>query len=268
MMIGLNEYFDCPTCGKTVSRIGLISGNTVGERLYSDGQLILPMFPEEPAITRCLRCSTLFWITEEIKSDNQEQRRADDIKFLTIYEYLTALKNGTCKLAGQVLFIRKRIWWAFNDRIRKRKTRWFSRKEIDKNTRLFRSAKEKEIWTENVHQLLAMFASDNLEQRLWMANINSMVQTFASDNANRETGAEDPPGWFPFWNSNSLDPRIWMVEIYRNLGEFQKCREILATLSGKNLNWIKALFEKEIEKKNRFVFQLDEQQLHPPGIVI
>lgn len=47
-----------------------------------------------------------------------------------------------------------------------------------------------------------------------------------------------------------------ITELYRNLGEFEKCKNILTTITNTECSWMINLFENEIAKENKKVFQL------------
>lgn len=57
-------------------------------------------------------------------------------------------------------------------------------------------------------------------------------------------------------NKNDWDERIVIAEIYRNLGDFIKCIEILSAIKNKRLAWIKLRLLKECQNSNKLVVRL------------
>jgi len=53
------------------------------------------------------------------------------------------------------------------------------------------------------------------------------------------------------------DQRIIMAELYRNLGHFDRCLELLDDIDAPELSRLKEAFKKECEKKNQAVFELN-----------
>ena len=124
---GPNYIYKCPNCGNLLTNESLMSGNTFGAKIFSDGKRVAPMLPEFPDLTKCRKCNTIFWLSklEEVgtyqwgykKSPNWE--KADKAKFLNIKDYFKALNDGIAENREEELYIRNRIWWAYNDRTRK-----------------------------------------------------------------------------------------------------------------------------------------------------
>jgi uncharacterized C2H2 Zn-finger protein len=201
--------YKCPKCGKLLRNRSLMSGNTFGAMLYSDGKQVAPMLPQFPDLTKCSKCDAIFWLSD-LKSigemawneekNNPKWKDAEYVEFLDIPDLLRALKqyeNDEC--AGG---IRRYIWLKFNDRIRD-----------GKNKELFDNEDEKRIWKENCKELIKILSGED-------------------DNV-----------------------RITKAELYRSLGEFDQCMNVLSQVSEK-FNWLKSQYEKECERKNSLVFKL------------
>ena len=168
------------------------------------------MLPEFPSISKCPKCKTIFWldkareIGERDPWDSNEDLQWKDVKranFLTIQEYHTSIENKIFKSKDEELFLRFRLWWSFNDRVRKGKP-------------LFKNEHEESIWLGNVHGLMKLFDAENIEHQIMTA------------------------------------------ELYRNMGEFKKCKELLSTISDPKVNWLKKAFISECTKGNKMVFEL------------
>jgi len=205
MILGDNQYYKCPKCGSLISTISLLSGNTFGSIIFSDGFRIAHMLPDIPRFSRCFKCGTLFWLDEESRVEfvaDKDYREA--VGTLELEEYLVALEMGNYKTEEDEIYLRIRLWWAFNDRVRAGKP-------------LFSSESDKADWQQNLEKLLKLL------------------------------------------DSGYNEDIIMMVEIYRNLGDFKKSRDLLASLQNDTVYNFKELvkkFEKEIIKKNTLVFKL------------
>lgn len=163
MILGNNKYYECPNCSNILAKGSLISGNTFGAQLFSDGKQIAPMLPEFPSITKCPKCSSIFWLKDEI--EDKEFENFDDATFLNIFEYYAVLEHENYNSPDEELFIRERIWWLFNDRVRSGKD-------------LFISEAEKTIWKENIDRLILMLEYEDLNQRIMIAELNRNLGNF------------------------------------------------------------------------------------------
>ena len=64
MIPGPEYIYKCPNCGNLLSRGSLMSGNTFGAKLFSDGKRITPMLPEFPNLTKCKKCNRFIWVNK------------------------------------------------------------------------------------------------------------------------------------------------------------------------------------------------------------
>ncbi|MBN1210353.1 MAG: hypothetical protein JXB05_36205 [Myxococcaceae bacterium] len=62
MIQGPDEIIACPHCGALHRRRTVLSGNTFGAEVWTDGWSWAPMLPQPPLISRCTRCSRFFWV--------------------------------------------------------------------------------------------------------------------------------------------------------------------------------------------------------------
>lgn len=102
------------------------SGNTFGARVWTDGRMVAPMWPDEPEVTRCDACGGFFWVHRAPKVAEIEWGTrlpqwdgTPYVRFLTPREYLEALTSpGACSGAEDERRLRWLLWWADNDRYR------------------------------------------------------------------------------------------------------------------------------------------------------
>lgn len=92
MIPGAYLVYGCPKCGRKVMNRSLISGNTCGATLFSDGTRVAPMLPEYPREAKCKGCGTFFDFSKEnfiktVDFFNPIKGNYDHAVFLTMEEY-------------------------------------------------------------------------------------------------------------------------------------------------------------------------------------
>lgn len=218
MIPGPIYIHQCPYCIKLISRYSLLSGNSNGVKVYSDGKSIKPMAPEFPIITKCANCKNIFWIKDakpigsydyedNIFGDSFEEntknewKEAESASTLSVYDLISVLGTEITKTKDLEIYIRERIWLGFNDRVRDNKI-------------LFTSEKDKILYTENIKN------------------------------------------YIPLLDSNNINDIFKIAELYRNIGNYKKCKELLNEIKDDDVNWIKEYFLKKCEIENSNVFEI------------
>ena len=166
--------------------------------------------PSLPVLSKCTHCDTIFWLAdiEQIGSysfgdkNNEEWEAAESAIFLDIDDLFRALTlDDVVAEKDDELFIRKSIWWAYNDRVRN-------------GEKLHESLEDEIKWRENINQLMNLFDSD-------------------------------------------VDyDKIFIAELYRNIGNFEECIRIIDSISSADLGWVNEAIKKECQNRNTQVFQL------------
>ena len=215
MMPGPDLLYQCPDCSNYLYNKSLMSGNTMGARLFSDGKMYAPMLPEYPTFTKCKKCNNFLWLNRMTelgqiglggsKEMNEFVRRLpqfpDKAEFPSIAEYFEALDRKVYDNRQDEIFIRMRIWWAFNDRGRG-------------GGDLFREEDDEIKYLDNIASLINLIDGENLDQKVSLA------------------------------------------ELYRNIGDFSMCTEIIEGIEDAEMSWLKIAFLTECERKNKLVFRL------------
>ena len=203
MILRPDSIYKCPNCGSLFKRGSLISGNTFGAKLYSDGKTDAPMLPEFPVLTICRKCNTLLDIRAlkeiekaEIHSQHIEYKYIPNANFLEMNDLYRALE----KFPEYELDIRLDIWWKWN-------------------------------------------RSTILEEKQYEDNCRALLKLLDPKDENQ---------------------KIMMAELWRNLGEFNKCMELINSLPvhnnrNGNSNWneLKWIFERECKRENKHIFRID-----------
>ena len=216
MLPGPDYVYKCPKCSNLIKRGSLMSGNTFGAKLFSDGKQVAPMLPEFPNLTKCKKCDTIFWLNDlkEIgtcdawdKECPPEWKKANRAKFLDVTDLFRCLEMETVKYNNEEeKDVRLQIWWTFNDLLRKKKLKFF-------------------------YKILMNYHSNN---SLWKYNCKRLIELLDKTDVNQ---------------------KIMTAELYRNLGEFDECMKLINSLD-KNLDWVTEKFKIECENKNKLLVQI------------
>lgn len=171
MLPGPELVYKCPNCDNLIKNGSLMSGNTIGALIFSDGKRIAPMLPEFPDLTICKKCDHIFWLSKlkEIGSfnwgQNFQEQNVDDAEFLTIDEYFRALELGVPDNIEEEIFIRQRILWTFNDRVRD-------------GEKLFNSENDNAKWKSNIDRLITILDKDEIDNKIMIAELNRALGNF------------------------------------------------------------------------------------------
>ena len=173
MLPGPDIIYECPTCKSHISRGSIMSGNTFGATFYSDGSRYAPMLPEFPQITKCTKCNTIFWIEDAQQVgkrawgmfNREDYPTAVKAGFLNIDEYFEALENGLWRSKDDEFYIRQRILWKFNNRVKSGQP-------------LFNDEQEKKLWRDNINLLLLLIDYENTNQKILAAELNRNLGNF------------------------------------------------------------------------------------------
>ena len=216
MILGPTFIYQCPSCSNLFSVPTLLSGNSNGVKLYSDGKSIKPMAPEFPIITKCTNCKNIFWIKyakqigsyeDRLFGDSDEDdtinkwKEIEQASTLSVYDLIETLGTEITKTKDLKFYIRERIWWGFNDRVRNKKN-------------LFTSEKDKILYTENIKKYISLL------------------------------------------DSNNINDIFTLAELYRNIGNYKKCKELLNEIKDDDVNWVKDYFIKKCELEDSNVFEI------------
>ena len=130
MQPGPDQVIACPKCNGLARYMPLISGNTFGARVWTDGKQVAPMLPRPPAVVKCCHCAEYYWLAdaEEIGTVDRWQgegqqinpawAEAPEVEEPAEEEYYQALEEGLATNAEQERYLRVLAWWRGNDSFR------------------------------------------------------------------------------------------------------------------------------------------------------
>ena len=114
----------CPKCSAEIVQNAIMSGNTFGARMWTDGKMEAPMLPDYPLLVKCPDCKALLWIAEAKEigrggffDGNPGWSNAKQPELLSESDLLRALMAGQLP-AEKDLYLRYRYWWTINDAYR------------------------------------------------------------------------------------------------------------------------------------------------------
>jgi hypothetical protein len=191
MRPGPDIIIACPACGALAKVFSLMSGNTFGASIWTDGKMEAPMLPRPPAITRCPSCDTIYWVadakevgkyatweTKKVQVDPAWEN-APKIRELTENEYYEALDSGLATTAEREKQLRVFTWWRSNDRYRK-------------DAALYDYSPDARC-KQNMSRLFDLLQPDNVNERIMKAELARELGNFEdstnllSDASNDET---------------------------------------------------------------------------------
>lgn len=165
MKFGPIQIFQCPSCKVVIQSPSLVSGNTLGAKRYSDNKFEAPRLPDIPNLIRC-ECKNFIWLLRSRPIDEYEWgeeisiewSNASFAKRLSLFEYLEFL-DLTQNLKDQdELYVRMKVLWIFNDRVRENKPH-------------FNTNEEELAWNWNIVRLLELLDWNKSESRLFAAEL-------------------------------------------------------------------------------------------------
>src|ERR1044072_246587 len=130
MILGPDQIGASPRCGALAKHTTLVSGNTLGSRVWTDGKRISPMLPRPPVVVKCHQCAECFWLDQAEKVGTVERRvkegrivdpawtAAPVVQEPTEEEYYQALQKGLAADARHERSLRVSAWWRSNDSCR------------------------------------------------------------------------------------------------------------------------------------------------------
>jgi len=127
---GPDQIIACPHCGGLAKHITLVSGNTTGVRVWTDGKQIAPMLPQPPPVVRCAHCAGHYWLGDAEQIGMAYLWRSGthpgDPAWAAAPEaaepdeagYEAALAGGLAEDTVQERNLRILAWWRHNDTLR------------------------------------------------------------------------------------------------------------------------------------------------------
>ena len=158
--------YKCPQCGELSGSYQLISTNTLGARIYSDGYTSGVMYEESPVITKCIKCNKIYWLDKNIIGEynmyltkNTEWQKAPDPEELESDDLITALNDKIYSNKEEELYLRYQLWVYLN------------REELNKDKQAF--------YESNCKELIKLYNMEDIDEKLRIAELYRNIGNFA-----------------------------------------------------------------------------------------
>lgn len=116
MIPGNELILKCPYCQAKKTVMSLISGNSGETIKWSDGYIIMPMYPRNSEIQQCDKCGKYFWLNDQNKCGHTSSMSLTP-SLLTLsqwYDVLDQIQNEKLLNKEIELLIRLHILWCYN----------------------------------------------------------------------------------------------------------------------------------------------------------
>ncbi len=118
-----------PGCANSVKFDTIASGNTFGATFWTDGKREAPMLPDDPWLKISPSEGVMFWADEceeigreDFSGSSAEHPEWADLDYAVEpgeANYISALKMPLANTQEKETYIRMRLWWVGNDKIRR-----------------------------------------------------------------------------------------------------------------------------------------------------
>lgn len=157
MLPGPDYIIACPYCETYARKQSLMSANTFGAEIWSDGFMIAMMFPDLPLVVRCSKCQNFYdtsksQIIKEIYLGDEDDVFSG-IEYVEHPEpggYAEALQTEIANNPEMEFYLRKRHLWEMNHFFRKKRE---SGENPDWN---------REAYDQNLNRLLHLCADEDI----------------------------------------------------------------------------------------------------------
>ena len=161
MLPGPNIVIACPLCGALAKYGTLLSGNTFGARIWSDGKQVAPMLPERPQFVQCHTCHEVYALSDAkelgevplgTNAANPEWDSAPFVAEPDEASYYNAIAKSDANDADRHRNLRHLAWWRHNDPFR------------GDQGDVSPAVSEDPPWRENAESLLALLGDELNDQ--------------------------------------------------------------------------------------------------------
>ncbi len=108
----------CPYCGQQKQVLQLMSGNTIGARLWSDGNQEAPMLPRVSPVQRCPKCGKFYWMHKQELISGSKVNWTADVGTLSFDEWTQASQQfqqeGMNLSRNEQMTLCQNAIWAYN----------------------------------------------------------------------------------------------------------------------------------------------------------
>lgn len=178
MLTGNDIVIACPKCKFLAKYATILSGNTFGSTLWTDGKVDAPMLPEPPSVVECQHCKAVFWLKDALKVGEikfQTKRDSTDYKWKFCKYVKEPDKEGYFRAIEQKLAKNKKdkktlrilTWWRCNDPYR----------DFEKNNKI--STVELDARSiDNMKKLMTLLGKRKISDKIMYAELLRELKSF------------------------------------------------------------------------------------------
>lgn len=127
MIPGPDQIVACPHCQGLEKYRTLMSGNSIGARIWTDGRRIAPMLLSPPAVVQCHHCAKPYWLTDateigtldiagaKSRAVDPAWSEAEYVEEASEAGYYAALEAKLAVDRALEKVLRTFVWWRGND---------------------------------------------------------------------------------------------------------------------------------------------------------
>lgn len=164
-MVIIPEIATCPFCKTEHLYYQAASGNTFGATFYSDGFVIGSMYPDFRVFGKCSSCQKIFKLEDPKDDDSVKDDTLPDLPKPKLYDYIHFLKSNNRLNSDDEYYIRTKIWWYFNDRVRM-------------GDPIFVENSDNAIWKQNILILISLIHDNDPESLMKKAELERNLGRF------------------------------------------------------------------------------------------
>lgn len=236
-------FYSCPTCSKILLNSSIPTSNSRIVDVYSDGR-VTTLCPhiENLRISKCNHCNTIFWINK-LKNTSDLRINPSDLSKL----WLKTIKDPKTDFYSNKEI--KISWLKWSLELNKLNIVSLEFLDIDDYWRALQeglpSNNEEEVYirikiwraqNDRIRNLKTISKNYFKNNNIWSDNIKSLIKIL--DNTKDEH-------------------KFIRADLYRNLGEFDLCKEILDEINQPKMQRLKEFILKQCELKYRWVININ-----------
>lgn len=118
MILDPPQTIACPRCGGLATYCRMVSGNTLGAKVWTDGFMDAPMLMPPPVVAKCPDCQHCYWLERAPKVAKTDHFLVLDSRAVEEPEerdYYRLLRQGFATDLQQERTLRTLAWWRSND---------------------------------------------------------------------------------------------------------------------------------------------------------
>ncbi|HRO06863.1 MAG TPA: hypothetical protein PLE75_09275, partial [Ferruginibacter sp.] len=134
--------------------------------VYSDGKRVSDNSDDYPMITRCEKCGNIFWMREDTlvaeipwsRDIDEQYHHVQVAKPLNLLDLIQCVQTDYFNNEDEELYLRIRLMWRMNDRLRVQQPLYFTKLE-------------KDMWYNNLLRFKEMLKFDDYNDRILLAEV-------------------------------------------------------------------------------------------------